>query len=106
MSSDVTAATRARDQALAAVLGAAEQDHRAAIEDALWAMVEQGAEFTTDNLILAMGESYRLLPEPRLLGAVLRGWRHKGLIEPTGRYVQSTRRECHARPVMVWRVMG
>ena len=104
MSSEVTAATQARDQALATVLAGAEHDHRASIEDALRVVVEQGGEFTTDSVIRAMGDLYRELPEPRLIGAVLQIWRRRGLIEPSGRYVQSTRRECHARPVMVWRV--
>jgi len=99
-----TEAMRDRDQALAQVAGNAHQDERESVERALDAVVSRGGRFTTDAVIAEMGDLYRGLREPRLLGAILQAWRSAGRIIPTGEYQRSTRRECHARPVMVWRV--
>lgn len=55
--------------------------------------------FTTDDLWKAFAHP----PEPRAMGAAIRQARRDGLIVGTGEYVKSMRRECHARPIPVWR---
>lgn len=41
--------------------------------------------------------------EPRAMGAAIRQAARLGLCEASGRYVASTRVECHARPLALWR---
>ena len=91
-------------RSLAQVAGNAQADERESVERALGAVVSRGGRFTTDAVIAEMGDLYHGLREPRLLGAILKAWRSAGRIVPTGEYQRSTRRACHARPVMVWRV--
>jgi hypothetical protein len=96
----VNEGVKLRDEALDAV-------HRAAPE--VWrrkavTVVKRCAllfdEFTTDDVWEALEWAP---PEPRALGAVMMRARLRGWCEPTDRTVQSYRRECHARPIRVWR---
>lgn len=62
-------------------------------------LAETHREFTTDDV-------WRSLPstrEPRALGAVMRWAATERIAENTHQTVPSTRPECHARPVAVWR---
>lgn len=58
-----------------------------------------GREFTTDELWRLCGTP----PEKRVMGAAIRILMRRGIIEDTGAYVASNRREAHARPIKVWR---
>lgn len=78
-----------------------------------------GFEFTTDDLwerdarfregeasARAARASNHVPPspnDPRAMGAALIAARRDGLISATGGYRKSTRPECHARPVAIWR---
>lgn len=56
-------------------------------------------EFTTDDLW-----PYVTPPkEPRAMGAVMRAAVKAGYCTPTDRTVKSERKECHSRPLRVWR---
>ena len=60
---------------------------------------QAGAQFTTDELWAGMPRP----PEPRVMGAAILEATRQGLIERTGHYRRSKRRECNARPITVWR---
>lgn len=59
----------------------------------------RGDTFTTDDLWAVFAHP----PEPRAMGAAIKAARVEGLIIAEGVYRKSTRAECHARPVAVWR---
>ena len=61
-------------------------------------------EWTTDLIWEQLDHANVPAPrEPRAMGAAIRKAAVSGLIEATGRYVQSTREVNHQRPIMVWR---
>jgi O6-methylguanine-DNA--protein-cysteine methyltransferase len=89
----------ARDRGIDRVLNAETQDtwREAAY---LWlAMRHYGEEVTSMDLVDAIG----MPPSPNAVGAVMRSAAVQGLIESTGRYVQSNRPSCHAAVVRVWK---
>ena len=57
------------------------------------------AELTTDDVWAVVDPP----PEPRALGAAMVEARRRCWIEPTSETRSSSRRECHGRPVRVWR---
>ena len=59
---------------------------------------------TSEDLIEKMGGRYLTLHEPRVIGAAFRAVRQQGRIYAEG-YKHGTRKERHAAPVMVWRVL-
>ena len=61
-------------------------------------------EFTTDVLWKCMEIQHEDITthEPRAMGGVMRTAKAAGLCRPTGRYIKTTRREAHGRPVAVW----
>lgn len=85
-----------RDAGIARVLTAQEAWKEAAY---FWlACQPQGRELTSIDLIDSVG-----MPEsPNAVGAVMRSAFTLHLIEPTGRYTQSTRPTRHAAIVRVW----
>lgn len=67
------------------------------------ALAEKGESFTTDAVWELLEQvSTATTHERRALGAVMRTAQRQGLIQTTGRYVKSTRPECHTRPCAVW----
>ena len=59
------------------------------------------ATFTTDDVWARLDPAFAT-HEPRALGAVMRKAAALGLIRATSTYENSTRVECHGRPVRVW----
>lgn len=89
----------AADEAIARVAENADPSWLAEAQAAVRLLAETRREFTTDDV-------WRLVPstrEPRALGAVMRWAATERLVENTQQTVPSTRPECHARPVTVWR---
>lgn len=41
--------------------------------------------------------------DPRVMGAVMRTSARDDIAYRTGRYLNSSRRSCHARPIALWR---
>lgn len=67
-------------------------------------LAESLPEFTTDHVWAWLQEYPEIhTHERRALGSMMRETYKSGWIEPTDRYVNSQRPECHARPVKVWR---
>ena len=94
-------AEEARDEAMGrAERGAGDWIQRARESVALIALAR--FDFTTDDVWNALGEDRP--DEPRALGAVMKAMARDGVIRATGEYRKSTRVDCHARPVAVWRV--
>ncbi len=92
-------AKRARDEAVERV-GQPEDSKRWI--DGVLSLVQDlhaGAEFSTDYLWEWLSKPR----EPRALGAAMSTARKRGLIVPLDKWVQSTRYECHARPLRVWK---
>jgi hypothetical protein len=98
-------AREAADAAIDTARQHAPADWLARAEKAVLMTAQDRETFTTDDVWLGehtldtLGEAF----EPRALGAVMRDLHRRGLIEPTDDYVPSCRRECHARPIRVWR---
>lgn len=93
------AAQAAADEAIVRVAENADPSWLAEAQAAVRLLAETRREFTTDDV-------WRLVPttrEPRALGAVMRWAAGERLVENTHQTVPSTRVECHARPVTVWR---
>jgi len=71
-----------------------------------WAMdsiricLQYPVPFTSDDVWMG---TLNLCTDPRAMGAAIRKAHRDGLIEPTGRWVKSTRAACHSRPVREWR---
>lgn len=89
------AAAAAVARAAAAAPDAWTQDARGALR----LIAATGIEFTTDDLWARLPAP----PEPRAMGAIIRWGAEQGVIVDTGRARKSTRPECHARPVTIWR---
>jgi hypothetical protein len=95
-------AEKARDKAIARVeAGAGDWIRRA--REAVTMVSLARFDFTTDDVWDALGEDRPL--EPRALGAVMKQLGAEGTIRATGEYRKSSRVDCHARPVAVWRVV-
>jgi len=100
---EAACAESARDEAIAQVEANADREWKTAALNAVRWLAANRVEFTSDDV-------WRLLPhqsaatthEPRALGAVMRKAARDGLVRKTDRVVNSTRVECHARPVAVW----
>ena len=94
-------AEEARDEAIARVeRGAGDWVQRA--RDAATMVALARFDFTTDDVWDALGDDRPT--EPRALGAVMKQLAGEGRIRATGEYRKSSRVDCHARPVAVWRV--
>jgi predicted SPOUT superfamily RNA methylase MTH1 len=97
---DIFAAIAARDEAVERVGRAAPAEWYGYALAVVQRLAERLDDFTTDDVWQALTVRP---PEPRALGAVMVTAKNAGLIEPTDRTRQSSRPECHARPVRVWR---
>lgn len=62
-----------------------------------------GVEFTADDVWQHTESENAYTHEPRALGAITRRLALAGEIVSTQRYRPSTRSQCHARPVLIWR---
>jgi hypothetical protein len=103
---DVFAAEAARDEALARVEANADPEWKARTLDAIRWLCRTQREITTDDVWLYLRQHDIAAPhEPRALGAVMNQARNRGWIAATDRVINSSRPECHRRPVRVWQVI-
>lgn len=96
----------ARDEAIARVEVAADEQWKEAARDAVRMLAASVAEFTTDDVWQAMGMPWYAsshTTERRAMGAIMRAARREGIIAPSGEFRKSIRRICHASPKRVWR---
>lgn len=99
----INVAVAARDEAIDRVERNADSHWKVAATNCVMTLARTNAEFTTDDvwsLLVGWPESTH---EPRAMGPVMRKVANAGIIEATDQYRQSERKECHARPVKVWR---
>lgn len=89
----------AADEAIARVERGAPASWMSNARYVIYELCVKQPEFTTDDVWDVLGQP----PEPRAMGAVMRQVTRKGYCVGTDRYIKSKRRECHARPVKVWR---
>ncbi len=66
-------------------------------------LCKRDRDFTTDDAWELLDHTGLKTPEPRALGAIIRKLSKDGSILSTGQYKKSIRKECHRRPLAVWR---
>lgn len=76
---------------------------RSAAVDAVQHLVRSDQPFSTDDVWHRIGPPKSWGVEPRALGGIFVALAARGVIERTGEERQSVRRECHGRPVKLWR---
>ena len=92
-----------RDEAIERVEAANAQWCRTALA-AIQLIAITNAEFTSDDVWHAL--EMRGIAEPtenRAMGAAFKEAMERGVCEPTERTIKSKRKQCHARPIRVWR---
>lgn len=106
---DLFAAKRTRDASIKQVGDAADREWKNAALAAVKKVRFAFEEFTTDHVWQQLdawakaGFCAHETHEPRALGAVMQSAKKLGLIVPTDKHTLSVRKECHARPVRVWK---
>lgn len=94
-----TEAERARDEAVDRVeRNAPDAWKRRALEAVRYVASRRG-EFTTDAVWDLVGTP----PEPRAMGAVMQAAARSRICAVTDRTHKSVRKECHTRPLAIWR---
>jgi hypothetical protein len=96
-------AMEARDEAIARVEAHAPEGWVQRARETVTLVARSRFDFTTDQVWDALGDDRP--HEPRALGAVMKAMARDGAIRATGEYRKSSRVDCHARPVAVWRVV-
>lgn len=91
-------AQQKRDEAIARVARTTPPVWARRTREVVLRLARTGKPFTTDDV----WKRVKAPPEPRALGAVMRDLQRAGKIRPRLEWVQSSRPECHARPVRVW----
>lgn len=102
---DANAAKSARDVAIRIVDRNADVEWKRTAEMIISLVATQREYFTTDDVWVDLVRYHPSIKthEPRALGAMMKSAARQGVVEVTNEYVPSSRRECHARPVRVWR---
>jgi hypothetical protein len=100
---DYAAAQSAKAEAIARVDAHADDDWATAARRAVGWLALTQYTFTTDDVWHALEGRTEATHEPRALGAVMKRVASLGYCEPTEQWQQSSRPDCHGRPVRVWR---
>lgn len=96
-------AEAARDEAMARSEAHAAASWKQAAAEAVVGCARNLPAFTTDDVHRLLDETGAVTHDTRALGPVMRNAARAGLIETTDQYVRSSRVDCHARPIRVWR---
>lgn len=99
----IDALERRTDQAVYAAGSFADQDWLREARAVVALLCKRGQDFTTDDVWNLLEHSGLKTHEPRALGAIIRELVKGRKIESTGTYKKSLRKECHRRPLAVWR---
>lgn len=94
---------RQTDKAVALAGSHANPDWNREAEATVSILCKRGQDFTTDDVWQLMEQTGLTTREPRALGAIIRKLAKDRLIYQTGGYRKSLRKECHRRPLAVWR---
>lgn len=97
-------ADEAKEDAIKKVKRGATTDEYLMVSNAVGRVVYLGLDFTSEDVIAALGDDYAKIREPRLIGAIIRNARNEGWIRPKGP-VKGTRKERHGAWVMKWEVI-
>lgn len=92
----------ARDEALERVDKHADRSWKEVALDVVRHLAATRETFTTDDVWRELEKHSVSTHEPRAIGAVMRSCASSGMIRNTKRAVESTREECHRRPVTIW----
>lgn len=90
------------EEALTRVEANANDEWKATAVRIVTRLAESGYLFTTDDVWGMLEAADVHTHEPRALGAIMRSLAKNGKIMDAGGYRNSTRPECHQRPVKVW----
>jgi hypothetical protein len=99
----MTTPQAARDEALERVEAAAHEEWKLAAAEAIASLAFNFETFTSDDVWRILDRSEHTTHERKAMGPMLLNAARDGLIERTGRTVDSRRTACHGRPVRVWR---
>jgi len=101
---DADASRAARENAIATVDDAADEEWKTAAIAAVKYVAERRAEFTTDAVWFILDRTAVEKPaESRAMGAVMRHAASAGWCAVTNQTRKSVRVPCHRRPLQVWR---
>jgi hypothetical protein len=100
----ITEAISARDEAIDRAERNADEEWKSMALECVLILAGIKQTFTTDDVWQLLSTRYpeAATHEPRALGAIMRQVARKNIIAPTKEYAQSSRKECHARPLRVW----
>lgn len=96
-------AIEARDEAMTRVEDHADNAWKDEAMRVVKRLAMNNAYITTDDVWRVMSQSTNTTHDPRAMGPIMRNAARLGWIERAGWSQQSTRKECHARPIAVWR---
>lgn len=103
---DIFKQEKATERAITIAGNFADQQWYSEAIAALDVLCKRGEDFTTDELWrLLEGVEVKTL-EPRAMGDVIRRAARSHKIFSTGGYRKSIRKECHRRPLAIWRPVG
>lgn len=96
-------AALARDEAIEQVGQAADEEWKKGALHWLRLICVKRQEFTTDFLHQVLAKYHTTPDEKRVYGWLMKEGEKRGWCSRTDRTVNSKRKECHARPIRVWR---
>jgi len=105
----MTTAEAAKNEAMASADAGADTEWKEAVELVIRAIcsgLDFGGTFTTDLVWEYMEMHFPGIttPEPKAMGPMMARMARLKLIEKTNMVQDSTRVECHARPVAIWKI--
>lgn len=75
---------------------------KAELQDAILEVAAMKALFITADVKEHLGPRYTAIPDPRVIGPVMKGMQKLGLIKPTAQMIPSTDPANHGRYMRVW----
>lgn len=103
---DIFAQEKATNQAVMLAGNFADPKWYREAEATLNILCRRGEDFTTDDVWRLLDRTGLKTTEPRAMGDIIRKASKAGKIFATGGYRKSIRKECHRRPVAIWRPLG
>lgn len=99
-----TEAQIARDEAIAVVDAHTDPNWRVLAYEAVKRVAFELPEFTADDIWKQLDKwEVDEAHEPRALGAIMGYIEKYKIAQPTDKWLQSKRKECHSRPMRVWK---
>jgi hypothetical protein len=99
---DVEEAHRQRDEAMERIEEHASDEWKSMVMDGLLALARSMEEFTSDDLLVHLGDPAGDVHDMRALGPMFRRANSYGWISATKRFVPCKRPSRHGAPIRVW----